>query len=158
MLSKMSHHRILRFEHLPFLPHIRDLQHKLLTVARAEQKIPVALARQFARTRLNPEILFSYSLCEVSIHRFDRSQTRVSMLRLILMLLIVAIPVEAQTPESAFFNGLHYRLVGPSRGGRVTAVTGVRGKPNTYYFGATPAARLVISKCWIAIRVISPRA
>ena len=57
------------------------------------------------------------------------------MLRLILMLLIVAIPVEAQTPESAFFNGLHYRLVGPSRGGRVTAVTGVPSQPKTFYMG-----------------------
>lgn len=57
------------------------------------------------------------------------------MLRLILMLLIVAVPVEAQTPDSAFFNGLHYRLVGPSRGGRVTTVTGVPSQPKTFYMG-----------------------
>lgn len=57
------------------------------------------------------------------------------MLRLILMLLIVAVPVEAQTPDSVFFNGLHYRLVGPSRGGRVTTVTGVPSQPKTFYMG-----------------------
>src|SRR5689334_23978308 len=61
------------------------------------------------------------------------------MLRLILMLLIAAIPVQAQSqaqsPESAFFNGLHYRLVGPSRGGRVTTVTGVPSQPKTFYMG-----------------------
>ena len=31
--------------------------------------------------------------------------------------------------DPAFFNGLHYRLVGPSRGGRVTTVTGVPSQP-----------------------------
>lgn len=31
---------------------------------------------------------------------------------------------------------LHWRFVGPFRGGRVLAVTGVATKPNTYYFGS----------------------
>jgi len=61
------------------------------------------------------------------------------MLRLILMLLIVATPVAAQSdrgsPDAALFNGLHYRLVGPSRGGRVTTVTGVPSQPKTFYMG-----------------------
>src|SRR5690349_2562654 len=35
----------------------------------------------------------------------------------------------------AFFQGLHYRLVGPSRGGRVTTVTGVPSQPRTFYMG-----------------------
>src|SRR5215813_12308843 len=35
----------------------------------------------------------------------------------------------------AFFNALHYRLVGPSRGGRVTTVTGVPSQPRTFYMG-----------------------
>ena len=35
----------------------------------------------------------------------------------------------------AFLNGLKYRLVGPSRGGRVTAVTGVPSQPRTFYMG-----------------------
>ena len=51
------------------------------------------------------------------------------------MLLLVAIPVQAQTTDSAFFKGLHYRLVGPSRGGRVTTVTGVPSQPKTFYMG-----------------------
>jgi photosystem II stability/assembly factor-like uncharacterized protein len=34
------------------------------------------------------------------------------------------------------FSGMHWRLVGPHRGGRVLAVTGVAGQPNTFYFGA----------------------
>lgn len=34
------------------------------------------------------------------------------------------------------FKGMKWRLIGPFRGGRVLAVTGVPGDPNTYYFGA----------------------
>jgi len=34
-------------------------------------------------------------------------------------------------------SGLQFRPIGPFRGGRVTAVTGVVGKPLTFYFGAT---------------------
>jgi photosystem II stability/assembly factor-like uncharacterized protein len=34
-----------------------------------------------------------------------------------------------------FFSGLRYRLVGPSRGGRVTTVTGVPAQPKTFYMG-----------------------
>ena len=34
---------------------------------------------------------------------------------------------------------LHWRLIGPFRGGRVTSVAGVPSQPNTYYFG-TPGA------------------
>ncbi len=30
---------------------------------------------------------------------------------------------------------LHWRLIGPFRGGRVTSVAGVPGQPNVYYFG-----------------------
>ncbi|MCW5956436.1 MAG: hypothetical protein KIT61_07610 [Pyrinomonadaceae bacterium] len=35
------------------------------------------------------------------------------------------------------FANLQYRMIGPFRGGRVTAVAGVPSQPNVYYFGAT---------------------
>ena len=35
----------------------------------------------------------------------------------------------------ALLKGLNYRLVGPSRGGRVTTVTGVPSQPKTFYMG-----------------------
>jgi photosystem II stability/assembly factor-like uncharacterized protein len=38
--------------------------------------------------------------------------------------------------DPALLNGLRYRLVGPSRGGRVTTVTGVPSQPRTFYMGA----------------------
>ncbi|MCU0867516.1 MAG: glycosyl hydrolase [Planctomycetes bacterium] len=38
---------------------------------------------------------------------------------------------------SVLFDTLDWRLVGPFRGGRCAAVTGVPGQPDTYYFGST---------------------
>jgi photosystem II stability/assembly factor-like uncharacterized protein len=35
------------------------------------------------------------------------------------------------------YKGLEYRLIGPFRGGRSAAVTGVPGEPNLFYFGST---------------------
>ena len=39
--------------------------------------------------------------------------------------------------ESAFFDSFKWRNVGPDRGGRSIAVTGVKGRPKEAYFGAT---------------------
>jgi photosystem II stability/assembly factor-like uncharacterized protein len=43
----------------------------------------------------------------------------------------------SQAIDESIFNSLEYRLVGPFRGGRSAAVTGVPDKPNLFYFGAT---------------------
>ncbi|MEP6717949.1 MAG: hypothetical protein ABJB21_02340 [bacterium] len=50
---------------------------------------------------------------------------------------LVASPVFAQPriPDS-YFSAMQWRCIGPHRGGRVLAVSGVRGQPNTYYFGS----------------------
>ena len=42
------------------------------------------------------------------------------------------------TPQqvAALYPGLHWRMLGPFRGGRVAAVAGVPGRPNEFYFGA----------------------
>ena len=50
---------------------------------------------------------------------------------------LTAAPLTATANETAKLDGLEWRMVGPFRGGRVTAVTGVPGKPNLYYMGAT---------------------
>ncbi len=42
----------------------------------------------------------------------------------------------ASALEPALFQDLRWRLLGPFRGGRVLAVTGVPGEPSHYYFGA----------------------
>ncbi len=57
-----------------------------------------------------------------------------SFLRL-LSVLVVSAATHAQTsPE--LFNGLHWRSIGPFRGGRAVAVSGVPGGGATFYFGA----------------------
>ncbi|HSM86371.1 MAG TPA: hypothetical protein VLT16_09485, partial [Candidatus Limnocylindrales bacterium] len=38
-------------------------------------------------------------------------------------------------PENTQLSGLRWRLIGPFRAGRVTAVAGVPGDPSTFYFG-----------------------
>ena len=48
---------------------------------------------------------------------------------------LIAINSPAQI-NPAFLGGMKWRQVGPFRGGRVLAVAGVPGDPNTYYFGA----------------------
>jgi photosystem II stability/assembly factor-like uncharacterized protein len=40
-----------------------------------------------------------------------------------------------QQVDSGLYSGLRWRMIGPHRGGRTTAVSGVEGQPNVYYFG-----------------------
>lgn len=63
--------------------------------------------------------------------------------------LLVTIPVDAgkkdkkkkkvakSTIDGQLLEGMAYRPIGPFRGGRSAAVTGVKGKPTTFYFGGT---------------------
>src|SRR5213596_1596154 len=46
------------------------------------------------------------------------------------------LPAAAQPFDPSLFAGLHWRLVGPFRGGRTVAATGVPGDSNHFYFGA----------------------
>ena len=58
---------------------------------------------------------------------------------LILLALAGTASVASAEPDTGTdrLEGLEWRMIGPYRGGRVTAVTGVPGKPNLYYMGAT---------------------
>src|SRR5258708_7968502 len=42
----------------------------------------------------------------------------------------------AQQPDATLYSGLRWRMIGPFRGGRSIAVSGIEGQPNVYYFGA----------------------
>ncbi len=71
------------------------------------------------------------------------------MSRLLLLLLSGAVAVAAQGPverakppedfpvPAEALDGFRFRMVGPSRGGRVTAVTGVPSQPHVFYMGST---------------------
>ncbi len=41
-----------------------------------------------------------------------------------------------QAIPQSLYSGLRWRLIGPFRGGRVNAVSGVPGQPNTFYYGS----------------------
>ena len=56
--------------------------------------------------------------------------------RLFFLLLLCALG-ELSAQDADHYSSLEFRNVGPFRGGRATAVTGVPGKPNLYYFGAS---------------------
>ena len=62
------------------------------------------------------------------------------LLRLLglLLLLLAPVPVSAVSPavDPSLFAGLHWRMIGPFRGGRVLAVSGVPGEPDHFYFGS----------------------
>ena len=45
--------------------------------------------------------------------------------------------IQSQNYNDELYDAMEYRLLGPFRGGRSAAVTGVSNKPNLFYFGAT---------------------
>jgi len=55
----------------------------------------------------------------------------------IFLLLLSNTQINAQTINEDQYDALEYRLVGPFRGGRSAAVTGVPNQPNLFYFGST---------------------
>lgn len=63
------------------------------------------------------------------------------MKHLVLLSLLVGLPVLSNAQETSSYNtiseGLEWRCIGPFRGGRSAAVTGVKDKPMLYYMGTT---------------------
>jgi photosystem II stability/assembly factor-like uncharacterized protein len=51
------------------------------------------------------------------------------------VLLVLSCSAFSQQLDSSLYSGLRWRMIGPHRGGRTVAVSGVEGQPNTYYFG-----------------------
>src|SRR5271168_3132732 len=51
--------------------------------------------------------------------------------------LLVIVFAQAESLNPALWSGMKYRMIGPERGGRVTAVTGVPSQPFTFYMGST---------------------
>ncbi|NRB82977.1 MAG: glycosyl hydrolase [Winogradskyella sp.] len=54
----------------------------------------------------------------------------------VLLLSLFTLNLQAQNFQEPDYDALEYRLLGPFRGGRSAAVTGVPNQPNLYYFGA----------------------
>ena len=64
---------------------------------------------------------------------------RAALVAVVVVLLIPATPVAAQTPavDPSLYASLKWRNIGPPLGGRSIAVAGSVARPNEYYFGAT---------------------
>jgi photosystem II stability/assembly factor-like uncharacterized protein len=54
---------------------------------------------------------------------------------LFLMVSFISVALAAEQYNQNLFKGMKWRSIGPYRGGRVLAVTGVPGDPYTFYFG-----------------------
>lgn len=60
------------------------------------------------------------------------------------LVLATELPAQRPTPpptppnvDTLLYHGMRYRMVGPYRGGRSTAVTGIAGRPHTFLMGTT---------------------
>jgi len=73
----------------------------------------------------------------VLIQNFLRSYTRQCGVALLLICTAFGTALGRDAVPDTVIDGLEWRMIGPYRGGRVTTVTGVEGKPNLYYMGAT---------------------
>ncbi|MGI9076109.1 MAG: WD40/YVTN/BNR-like repeat-containing protein [Gemmatimonadaceae bacterium] len=76
----------------------------------------------------------------VSLHALSlrrRAQLVVAALVSLAISPVGAQPATNARLDSTLLRGLRYRMVGPSRGGRVTTVTGVPQQPHTFYMGST---------------------
>ncbi|MCB0292888.1 MAG: hypothetical protein KDH97_21725, partial [Calditrichaeota bacterium] len=58
---------------------------------------------------------------------------------LLLFFILITPPLHSQKTSfnDSLYNALEYRNIGPFRGGRSAAVTGIPGEPMTFYFGST---------------------
>jgi photosystem II stability/assembly factor-like uncharacterized protein len=54
----------------------------------------------------------------------------------VLAVFAAAIPASAQEYDQKFFSEMRWRCIGPFRGGRTVAITGVPHEPNVYYIAA----------------------
>jgi photosystem II stability/assembly factor-like uncharacterized protein len=57
-------------------------------------------------------------------------------LTVVIIAMLCGSSIEAQQPDASLYSGLRWRMIGPFRGGRVNAVSGVAGQPDTFYFGS----------------------
>jgi photosystem II stability/assembly factor-like uncharacterized protein len=67
------------------------------------------------------EVFFIQAICKIAC--------------VLLLAIITVLPSFAQQSAAPTFPEMQWRMIGPFRGGRVVAVTGVPGKPNEYLFG-----------------------
>ncbi len=73
--------------------------------------------------------------CQHALHRHCASRS-LSILALLLCAAWIGAAAPAATVDRSIFQDLHWRLIGPFRGGRALTVAGIPGDARHYYFGA----------------------
>ena len=66
----------------------------------------------------------------------SRSFLRALLTKLLCLVILLPVAGLAQQVDPSLYGGLRWRMIGPFRGGRSIAVSGVPNQPNVYYFGA----------------------
>src|SRR5712692_9821043 len=116
----------------PFRVAIRFLDSNPVALPPAIEFVRCAdVARPSRATASSPPMIN----CAPSIGGYDMNRSAKSRLALVIFsIALLTTTARAQyKPES--FSAMKWRLVGPHRGGRVTTVAGIPGKPAIYYFG-----------------------
>ena len=74
-----------------------------------------------------------------SVRPLRRRTVRLPLLATALAVSLTAVADDVRKPaiDPAHLQALEYRLIGPYRGGRVTAVSGVVGERDIFYMGST---------------------
>ena len=62
---------------------------------------------------------------------------------------VVENPAQPPKNEDPLFKGMKYRVIGPFRGGRTVAITGVPHQPNVFYMAAVNGGGLIMSGFWM---------
>lgn len=71
------------------------------------------------------------------MHASSSSLLRRVGLTVLAVAALASVPLSARRDPvpASLYSGLHWRMIGPFRGGRVDAVSGVPGRPHEFYFG-----------------------
>src|ERR1041384_4449857 len=64
------------------------------------------------------------------------NQISVAAFIAVFVVLLTTSSLIAQQYDPSLYSGLRWRMIGPFRAGRVNAVSGVVGQPDTFYFGS----------------------
>src|SRR5262249_60759370 len=88
---------------------------------------------QFSRDAVEPEVRVLYNACPMPKPRI---RARILISFALLLAAALSCPAIAQQVDPNLSSGLRWRMIGPFRGGRSNAVSGIQGQPNVYYFGS----------------------
>src|SRR2546426_6644725 len=88
-----------------------------------------------ASTSLPNSTSASYTIVLLMQKSYSRTVRRLVCAFLLFSVLLPDF-ASGQTVDPSLYGGLHWRMIGPFRGGRTIAVSGIESQPNVYYFGS----------------------